>query len=153
MSDDSDKVMVGLGLEGPPPPEPRKVVRADALDRANRAWSARVAGAAWKEAAEVAGFSSGRVALDACRNVFGELPQIDREELRRLWRDRLERSWRQCCLDMGQQVPGATTASVRIATAAIALDGLAEATKIDLEVTQVFDGFLKELGDAGYLGN
>ena len=77
---------------------------------------------------------------------------IDREALRHLWRERLERSWRQCVLDMGDRVPGATTAAVRIATAAITLDELAEPERIDLQVSQVFDGFLEELSDAGYLG-
>jgi hypothetical protein len=140
-------------LTGPEPPEPTKKVRADALERADTAWRARVAGAAWAEAAKVAGYSSDKHAIDGVRNVFGAVPQIDREELRRLWRDRLERSWRQCVADMADRVPGATTASVRIAQAAIALDGLDEPTKVDLQVSQVFDGFLKELGDAGYLGS
>ena len=63
------------------------------------------------------------------------------------------RSWRQGVLDMGDRVPGATTAAVRIATAAITLDELAEPRRgSNLQVGPVFDGFLEELSDAGYLG-
>ena len=92
---------------GPAPPVPVKRVRADALRRADTAWSARVAGATWKEAAELAGFSSAEHAIDGVKNAFGGVPQIDREELRNLWRDRLERSWRQVGRDMVDRVPGA----------------------------------------------
>lgn len=148
MSDDGE----GVVLEGPPPPAPVKRVRADALDRATRAWQARVAGGTWAQAAEVAGFSSDTVAIDAVRNVFGGPPVIDKEALRHLWRERLERSWRQCVSDMSDRIPGATTASVRIAQAAMQLDGLDAPVQVDLQVSQVFDGYLKELTDAGYMG-
>lgn len=140
-------------LQGPPPPKPvKRGARADALDRADRCWTARVAGATWAQAAQVAGFNSDTHAIEAVKSIFGTLPKLTRDELRNLWRDRLERSWRQVCLDMADRVPGATTASVRIATAAITLDGLAEPVKVDLNVNEVYDGFLKELSDAGYLG-
>ena len=131
---------------------PVKRARADALQRADAAWRGRVSGMTWAEAAKVAGFSSGEHAINAVRSVFGSLPALDQDELRRLWRDRLERSWRQCCADMVDRVPGSVTASVRVATAAIALDGLAAPEQVDVRVTEVFDGFLEELIDAGYLG-
>jgi hypothetical protein len=100
-------------LTGPPPPEPVRAVRADALERADRAWTARVTGSTWREAAEIGGYSSDKHAMNAARRVYGELPRIDRDELRRLWRDRLESAWRQCASDMADRVPGATTAAVR----------------------------------------
>lgn len=146
--DDDDEV---TGPIGPPPPVPVKKVRADALRRATIAWTARVSGATWREAAEMAGFSDPAHAMESVRNAFGGPPVIDREAARHLWRERLERTWRQVLSDMSARVPGSTTAAVRITTAAIALDALAAPVTVDLRVTQVFDGFLKELSDAGYL--
>lgn len=140
-------------LTGPPPPEPTRVVRADALDRANRAWSARVSGSTWRECAELGGYSSAEHAIDACRRLFGAVPQIDRDELRRLWRDRLEATWAQVVSDMADRIPGATTSAVRIVTAAMQLDGLAEPVKVAVEVDTVLNGLMRELGDAGYMGN
>jgi hypothetical protein len=128
-----------------------KVVRADALRRADTAWRARVAGATWREAAEMAGFSAENHAIDAVRNAFGRVPVVDREALRHLWRERLERAWRQVCADMSERVPGATTAAVRIVTAAAALDGLNEPHKVNVEVNEGFDLLLKGLTDEGYL--
>jgi len=145
----TDDDVTGLVL-GPPPPKPVKVVRADALRRADTAWRVRVAGGTWKEAAEAAGYSSDSVAQDGVRNVFGGPPIIDREALRHLWRERLERAWRQCVSDMTERVPGATTASVRIATAAMTLDGLSEPTRVDVAFDPFLNLFTKELSDAGF---
>ncbi|MGA8247846.1 MAG: hypothetical protein WB797_13165 [Nocardioides sp.] len=83
--------------------------------------------------------------MKAVRNVYGRLPQIERDELRRLWRDRLEVAWRQVAMDMSQQRPGAVTAAVRVAQAAFRLDGLAEATQVDVSVTQTFELLVREL--------
>lgn len=138
---------------GPPPPAPVRKVRADALQRADTAWRTRVAGGTWREAAELAGFSSPEHAISAVKNVFGQTPVIDRDALRVLWRDRLERAWRQVCADMAERVPGATTAAVRIATCAMQLDGLAEPNKVDVTVNESFDLLLRGLSDAGYLGS
>jgi hypothetical protein len=138
-------------LIGPPPPEPVKKVRADALDRANRAWSARVAGGSWREAAELAGFSTAEHAMDAVRSAFGGVPKIDREALRHLWRERLERSWRQVVLDMADRVPGSVTASVRVAAAAATLDGLNEPVRVNVEADALIGMFTKELQDAGFM--
>ena len=85
------------------------------------------------------------------RNAYGAPPVIDREQLRNLWRDRLEAAWRQVCADMADRVPGSTTSAVRIVTAAIQLDGLAEPQKVSVEVDQSFDLLLKGLTDDGYL--
>jgi hypothetical protein len=137
-------------LTGPPPPEPVRAVRADALERADRAWTARVTGSTWREAAEIGGYSSDKHAMNAARRVYGELPRIDRDELRRLWRDRLESAWRQVAEDMRDRVPGATTAAVRIVTAAAALDGLNEPTKVDVSADDFLGLFTRELNDAGF---
>ena len=114
-----------MSTREPPEPQPR-LVRADALDRAERAWHARVAGATWLQAAQVAGFSDDAHAIRAVRQMYGELPSWDREETRALWRDRLEWLWRQTLTDAAEQRAGAVTAGVRVATAAAALDGLSE---------------------------
>jgi AraC-like DNA-binding protein len=145
MSDDEGGLVVG-----PQPPAPVKRVRADALERASRAWGARVAGATWKEAAEVAGFASASTAQDAVRNAFGGPPVIDREALRHLWRERMERAWRQSVADMAERVPGAVTASVRVATLAVQLDGLAQPVQVDVSIDTFFNNFGKELQDAGF---
>src|SRR3954462_9460324 len=87
-------------------------VKADHLERANRVWAARVAGHTWREAAEIGGYASPENAIRAVRNVYGHVPRLDREELRNLWRDRLESTWRQAGDDMSEQRPGAVTAAV-----------------------------------------
>jgi arginase family enzyme len=70
---------------------------------------------------------------------------MERDELRNLWRDRLEAAWRQVMVDMTEQRPGATTAAVRIATAATNLDGLNAPLMVDVRVTEVFEALVTEL--------
>lgn len=149
----SDDDAPGLGLVGPEPPLPVRRVRADALARADRAWAHRVAGHTWQECAEVAGFAHGRHAIDAVRHAFGATPVIDREEHRRLWRDRLEAMWQQSVADMADRVPGAVTAAVRVAGLAVQMDGLAEPAKVDVTVSEQFDQLLKGLEGDGLLGS
>ena len=84
----------------------------------------------WKVAAEHAGYCDQYAAQKAVRNVFGTVPQIERAELRRLWRDRLEVAWQLVMRDMADQRPGAVTAAVRIATTAAVLDGLNEPQQV-----------------------
>ena len=124
-------------------------MRADALARAEKAWAVRVAGGTWAQAAEVAGFSDAQHAQRAARNVFGDLPVVDREERRDVWRERFEAMWRQGQRDMAEQRAGAVTACVRVATAAVALDGLNEAVRVDVEVTDAFGSLVKELTEYG----
>lgn len=81
-------------------------------------------GATWEQAAEVAGLSDGPNAHRAVTRAFGGVPQPDREELRTLWRDRLESLWRVSVQDAHDRRPGAVTAGVRVTQAAAALDGL-----------------------------
>lgn len=109
---------------GPEPPPPVARVRADQLDRADQVWRARVAGATWKQAAQVGGYSSAANACRSVKQVYGGLPEVDREDLRKLWRDRLERLWQQALRDVEDRRSGAITAAVRVEQAAVALDGL-----------------------------
>ena len=113
-----------MALSGPEPPQPVTKRRADALQRADLAWRARVSGATWEAAAQVAGFSSGENALRGVRPTDGTLPEVDRAEVRRLWRERLEALWRQVYRDALDRQPGSVTAAVRVAAAATRLDGL-----------------------------
>ena len=126
-------------------PAPTHPVRPEALQRADRAWRARVLGASWAQAAEVAGFADDTTALHAVRNAYGQLPKLDREELRTLWRERLEVAWRQVFKDMAEQRAGATTAGVRVAGLAMTLDGLAEPVRVDMTISDTFERLTREL--------
>lgn len=129
-------------LSGPEPPEQIRHVRADALARAEAAWRARVAGATWAQAAEIAGYKDRDSCNRQVKRVYGQLPPVDRNELRNLWRDRLEVMWRQSQLDMREQRAGAVTAAVRVTTAAAALDGLADPVKVDVQTSLTFDALV-----------
>jgi hypothetical protein len=132
-------------LPGTPPPEPLPQVKADHLDRADRAWRARIAGGSWKQAAAVAGYSDANAAMKGVRTAYGQTPRVDREALRNLWRERLEWAWRQVVTDMTDRRPGAVTAAVRVAGMAVALDGLAEPVRVDMAITDTFDRLTAEL--------
>lgn len=138
-------------MADPTPPEPSHQVRPAALARADTAWKARVLGASWAQAAEVAGFADDTTAVHAVRNAYGKLPRLDREELRNLWRERLEVTWRQTVKDMTEQRAGATTASVRVAGLAMMLDGLAEPVRVDVAVTDTFAALTAELAASDLL--
>jgi len=125
------------------PGEPK--IRADHLQRAEIGWRARVAGATWKQVAEVAGYASAPNALRGVRDGLGSIPQVDVQEMRVLWRDRLEVMWQQTLRDMREQKPGAVTAGVRVATAAAALDGLNAPTKVEVAVAEQFEMVVAEL--------
>ena len=114
------------------PPEPVRSVRADMAERTGRAWAARVAGASWQQAASVSGYTDGSNCRRAVTSVYGQLPKVEREDMRHLWRERLELAWRQVVRDMADRQPGAVTAAVRVAQAAVALDGLAAPSVIEL---------------------
>ena len=107
-------------------------VRADMAERTERAWMARVAGATWEQAANVAGYTNGSNCRRAVMRVYGQLPRVKREDLRHLWRERLERLWRQALQDAGEKRPGAITAAVRLEQAAAALDGLNAPSQVEL---------------------
>jgi hypothetical protein len=112
------------------PPEPVRRIRADALHRADEAWRLRVLGASWAEVAEAVGYANPENAIRAVRETFGIVPEPDRSEYRRLWRERLERLWRQAYSDALDRQPGAVTAAVRIVETAMRLDGLAAPSEV-----------------------
>lgn len=111
-------------LSGAEPPVPRRRVRSDALARADRAWRVRVAGGTWADAAEVGGYASPQNALRGVRDTFGELPAVTRDDLRDVWRARLEVMWRYAQRDAAEGKTGAIVAGVRVAQAAALIDGL-----------------------------
>lgn len=98
--------------------------RAGHLQKADMAWQARVQGATWRQAAELAGYSTEQAAIRAVRRAYGQVPEIDREERRRLWRDRLEDLWAENRQDVRDRRAGAVVAGVRIVQAATFLDQL-----------------------------
>lgn len=124
-------------------------VTSDHAVKAEKAWRARVAGATWRQAAQMSGYSDAQAAIKAVRTFYGTVPREEREELRRLWRDRLEVAWRQVQRDMADQRSGAVTASVRVATAAVALDGLAEPVRVDMTISDTFMALTRELEAEG----
>lgn len=97
---------------------------ADAADRARRAWSARIAGGTWREAAEVAGFTDGNNCQRAVRNFFGSVPQVDTSMERELWRQRMEKLWTLALRDAQESKPGALRAGVAVAQRSSLLLGL-----------------------------
>lgn len=113
--------------------------RADAATRAQRAWTARVVGATWDEAADVAGFAHASSTVRAVRAYFGRLPVLDADERRELWRERLEVLWRASVKDVRQQRPGAVRAAVAVAQRAAALDGLDAPTEVRATITPSFE--------------
>ncbi len=110
----------------------RVATRADAATRAHRAWAARVAGGNWAEVAEVCGFASPGNACRAVRAYFGQLPELDRDELRGLWRERHEVMWRQSQRAVRDEKPGALRAAVAVARSAAQLDGLDAPSRVEL---------------------
>jgi hypothetical protein len=73
------------------------------------------------------------------------LPIAEREELRDIWRQRLENLWQQAALDAQAGRPGAVTAAVRVAGAALQLDGLAEPVRVDMRVETELTSLLEAL--------
>lgn len=125
-------------------------VRGDALARADQAWSMRIGGGTWAAIAQATGYSDAANCIRAVRSVYGQLPEPSRAERRDLWRERLERLWLHGLQDVTEDRPGAVTACVRIAQAAMALDGLNEPVKIDATVTDVWTALLAEAAGGGY---
>src|SRR4029077_15517527 len=88
-------------VDGTPLPAP--IITAAHWAKAEKAWAARCAGGTWAQAALTAGYSDGDAACKAVKSCYGSLPKPLRDDLRDLWRDRLERAWRQVCVDMAEQ--------------------------------------------------
>lgn len=128
-------------------PKPVITTRADALARAERAWHARLLGASWADAARVAGYSTRSNAQRAVKRVFGRLPAMEIEEMKHLWRERLEVIWRQAMVDLKEQRPGAVVAAVRVEQAAVQLDGLDAPRRLSLidPTQEQIEEFLNEM--------
>lgn len=122
-------------------PRPSAVVRADAAQRAQRAWTARVSGSTWDEAAQLAGYADAATACRGVKNYLGALPVVERDDLRDLWRQRMELLWSYAARDAETGRPGALRAGTAIAQRAAAMDGLDAPTNINLTTV-----------DAGELG-
>jgi hypothetical protein len=121
------------------------VRRAESERRADTAWSVRVAGGTWADAARLAGFSSAQNAYRAVLRRRGQLPVSERGDLRDIWRIRLESFWRQAALDVQDRRPGAITHAVRLASAAMQLDGLAAPTKVDISTESEIASLIEAL--------
>lgn len=125
--------------------EPAQIDR----ERADLAWKLRVGGLSWAQVAKQAGYSNRQNAHRAVKYRCGTLPQPERQELRDLWRERLERLWLQSVRDCAEQRNGAVTAAVRVVTAACLLDGLNEPTQIEArleaEVTDTFHALMEAI--------
>jgi len=75
--------------------------------RAQRAWTARVVGATWAQAAEATGYYDAATCYRAVKRYFGEVPKQDKTEARDLWRARLEHLWRLSVEDVTKRRPWA----------------------------------------------
>lgn len=118
----------------------RVTTHADAAQRAQRAWSARVAGATWDQAATAAGFAHNSSCIRAVQRYFARVPEVeDTPERRRLWRERLEVLWRQTMLDVNQQRPDAVRAGGAVVQRAAALDGLDAAQRVEIHADHARD--------------
>jgi hypothetical protein len=130
-------------------PEPVRKVRADARDRAETIWAMRIGGATWDQCAKAVGLANEANAIRCVRQVYGEVPDIDRAELRHLWRERLEVVHRQALRDVLDRRQGAVVAAVKVASLAIMLDGLAAPQRVDvgfLGVLANLDALMTEEG-------
>lgn len=76
------------------------------------------------------GYSTAQNAYRAVLRRRGQLPVSESEDLRDVWRTRLESLWRQAALDVQDRRPGAVTHAVRVASTAMQLDGLAAPTRV-----------------------
>lgn len=110
-------------------------MRGAHLEKADRAWRVRVVGGTWQQAAEAAGYSTDEAAIKAVRSAYGTLPKPQRDDLRNLWRERLEVLWQQAVADARDRRHGAVTAAVRVATCAMHLDGLSEPVQVEVGVS------------------
>lgn len=99
-------------------------VRANARERAMIAADAREQGATWRQAADLAGFSDPANCIRAVRNANGSLPRVAIDEVREVWRERMEDLWLEALEDVRNRRPGAVRAAVAIAQRSAALSGL-----------------------------
>lgn len=106
--------------------------RADAAERASKAWRMRVAGGTWDDIAKALGMRGGApAAYRAVKNHFGKVPQPDREMLREVARQRGERLWLRALAALEEAPsPAAIRAAVAVLDRAARLDGLDAPTQV-----------------------
>ncbi|GAB3599403.1 hypothetical protein GCM10027408_20340 [Microbacterium tumbae] len=127
--------------------------RADAADRASKAWRMRVAGGGWDDIAKALGMRGGApAAYRAVKNYFGSVPQPDREMLREIARQRGERLWlRAAAAVEDAPTPAAIRAAVSVLERAARLDGLDQPTRVavapdDEQFTALVEAAARGLG-------
>lgn len=108
--------------------------RADAAERASKAWRMRVAGGGWDEIAKALGMRGGApAAYRAVKNYFGKVPQPDREMLREIARQRAERLWLRAAAAVEEAPsPAAIRAAVAVLERAAKLDGLDAPSRVEV---------------------
>jgi hypothetical protein len=125
----------------------RLKTHADAAQRAQRAWAARVAGGTWDQAAEVAGFTNTSACVRAVGNYFGTYPTPDSSEQRALWRERMELLWKIAIRDASDGKHGALRAGVAVAQRASQMDGLDAPAQVQVHGTgalAIYGGSLEQ---------
>lgn len=107
--------------------------RAAYMQRVADAYGMRVRGAGWAEIARATGYSTPQNAMRAVKSYTGKLPTIEStDQLRSLWRDRLEFLWPLAVRDAEDGRPGAMRAAVAVADRAAKLDGLDSPLRVEI---------------------
>ncbi|WP_314475150.1 hypothetical protein [uncultured Microbacterium sp.] len=108
--------------------------RADAAERASKAWRMRVAGGGWDDIAKALGMKGGApAAYRAVKNYFGKVPQVDREMLREIARQRGERLWLRAAAAVEEAPsPAAIRAAVAVLERVAKLDGLDAPSRVEV---------------------
>lgn len=94
------------------------------MQRAARGWHLRVTGQTWQQIADELGYASQQGAHRAVMRFAGTIPDPRPDDLRAMWRARMEHLWRFAARDAEAGRPGALRAGVAIADRAGKLDGL-----------------------------
>lgn len=121
--------------------------RAAYHQRVADAYGMRVRGAAWAEIAQATGYSTPQNAMRAVKSYTGKLPRIEStDQLRSLWRDRLEFLWPLAVRDAEAGRPGAMRAAVAVVDRASRLDGLDAPTRFEVSPDEMaLQGIVDEL--------
>lgn len=118
----------------------RKYTRADATQRAQRAWDLRTQGNTWDDIAQQVGYSNGANAAKAVRRWRDALPGIDLDEQRDMALGRALWLLREAAQDVQERRPGAVTAMVRVEQRLASLLGLDSPQRLDIR-TGALDDF------------
>lgn len=124
--------------------------RADAMQRAAQAWHLRVIGRTWEEIAREVGYASPQGAHRAVSRFAVTLPDPKPDELREMWRARMEKLWTFAVRDAEAGRPGALRAGVAIADRAGKLDGLDAPVRFEVTPDEMaLQGLVEELLSRG----